>query len=51
MADKLDSILNNYVAQGTATKEKLLGAAFIVVTKDGTPHLHPTHQVSHPPTR
>ncbi|KAL2174120.1 beta-lactamase/transpeptidase-like protein [Thermothelomyces heterothallicus CBS 202.75] len=35
MADKLDSILKSYVADGTATKDKLLGAAFVVVSKDG----------------
>jgi hypothetical protein len=37
MAEKLDSILKSYVADGTATKDKLLGASFIVVSKDGTP--------------
>jgi hypothetical protein len=36
MADKLDSILKSYIADGTATKDKLLGASFIVVGKDGT---------------
>ncbi|KAK4237025.1 beta-lactamase/transpeptidase-like protein [Achaetomium macrosporum] len=35
MAEKLNSILNSYVAHDTATKDKLLGAAFIVVSKDG----------------
>ncbi|KAK4120646.1 beta-lactamase/transpeptidase-like protein [Parathielavia appendiculata] len=35
MAEKLNSILNNYVAEGTATKDKLPGAAFVVVNKDG----------------
>ncbi|KAK3305886.1 beta-lactamase/transpeptidase-like protein [Chaetomium strumarium] len=35
MAEKLDSILNSYVAHDTTTKDKLLGAAFIVVNKDG----------------
>jgi hypothetical protein len=35
MAEKLDSILNSYVAHDTATKDKLVGAAFIVVDKDG----------------
>ncbi|KAK3293195.1 beta-lactamase/transpeptidase-like protein [Chaetomium fimeti] len=35
MAEKLDSILKSYVADGTATKDKLLGASFIVVGKDG----------------
>jgi hypothetical protein len=38
MAEKLDSILKSYAADGTATKDKLLGAAFVVVSKDGTPH-------------
>ncbi|KAK4187790.1 beta-lactamase/transpeptidase-like protein [Podospora australis] len=35
MADKLSSILEAYVAKGEDTKDKLLGAAFIVVNKDG----------------
>ncbi|EAQ83745.1 hypothetical protein CHGG_10149 [Chaetomium globosum CBS 148.51] len=35
MAEKLDSILKSYVADGTATKDKLLGASFVVVGKDG----------------
>jgi hypothetical protein len=49
MAEKLDNILNNYVAQGTATKDKLLGAAFIVVTKDGTPSSTQPHIPQPPP--
>ncbi|KAL2157959.1 hypothetical protein VTH06DRAFT_4768 [Thermothelomyces fergusii] len=35
MAEKLDAILKSYVADGTATKDKLLGAAFVVVSRDG----------------
>ncbi|KAL2180580.1 beta-lactamase/transpeptidase-like protein [Thermothelomyces heterothallicus CBS 202.75] len=35
MANKVDAILKSYVADGTATKDKLLGAAFVVVNKDG----------------
>ncbi|KAK4243835.1 beta-lactamase/transpeptidase-like protein [Corynascus novoguineensis] len=35
MAEKLNAILKSYVADGTATKDKLLGAAFVVVSKDG----------------
>ncbi|KAL2258075.1 hypothetical protein VTK26DRAFT_8747 [Humicola hyalothermophila] len=35
MAERLDNILKKYVAEGTATKDKLLGAAFVVVNKDG----------------
>jgi hypothetical protein len=34
--EKLDSILNKYVAEGEDTAGKLLGAAFIVCNKDGT---------------
>lgn len=37
MADKLDAILKSYVAEGTATKDKLLGASFVVFNKDGKP--------------
>jgi hypothetical protein len=33
--EKLDNILKSYVAEGGETKGKLLGAAFIVVNKDG----------------
>lgn len=33
--EKLDNILESYVAEGGETKGKLLGAAFIVVNKDG----------------
>lgn len=33
--EKLDKILRSYVAGGAETKGKLLGAAFIVVNKDG----------------
>ncbi|KAK3937359.1 acyltransferase LovD [Diplogelasinospora grovesii] len=32
---KLDNILKEYVAQDADTKDKLLGAAFVVVSKDG----------------
>lgn len=39
MAEKLNAILKSYVADGTATKDKLLGAAFVVVSKDGTRHI------------
>lgn len=35
MAEKLNAILKNYVAEGTSTKDKLLGAAFVVVSKHG----------------
>ncbi|KAL2142349.1 hypothetical protein VTI28DRAFT_1241 [Corynascus sepedonium] len=35
MAEKLDAVLKNYVAEGTSTKDKLLGAAFVVVSKHG----------------
>ncbi|KAK4140999.1 beta-lactamase/transpeptidase-like protein [Dichotomopilus funicola] len=35
MADKLDAILKSYVAEGTTTKDKLLGASFVVFNKDG----------------
>lgn len=33
--DKLNEILGAYVAKGSDTKDKLLGAAFTVVNKDG----------------
>lgn len=36
MANKLDAILESYVADGDTTKGKLLGVAFVVVSKDGT---------------
>ncbi|KAK3985280.1 beta-lactamase/transpeptidase-like protein [Cladorrhinum sp. PSN332] len=36
MADKLTSLLQSHVAQDGDTKDKLLGASFIVVNKDGT---------------
>ncbi|KAK0630397.1 beta-lactamase/transpeptidase-like protein [Bombardia bombarda] len=35
MAEILDRILSKYAAQGNDTKDKLLGAAFVVVSKDG----------------
>ncbi|AEO68399.1 dbfe737d-6817-425d-b43f-61be1685bb35 [Thermothielavioides terrestris] len=35
MAETLNEILNNYIANDTTTKDKLLGAAFVVVNKDG----------------
>ncbi|KAL2154618.1 hypothetical protein VTH82DRAFT_3294 [Thermothelomyces myriococcoides] len=35
MANKLDAILESYVADGDTTKGKLLGVAFVVVSKDG----------------
>lgn len=35
MAHKFQSILEKYIAQGTDTKDKLLGAAFVLVNKDG----------------
>lgn len=47
MAAKLDAIINSYIAEGTATKDKLLGAAFIVVNKDGKPPPSPSSP-SHP---
>lgn len=34
--DKLDAILQKYVAQGEDTSNKLLGAAFVVTNKDGS---------------
>jgi hypothetical protein len=40
MAETLNEILNNYIANDTTTKDKLLGAAFVVVNKDGMPPLH-----------
>jgi hypothetical protein len=46
MADKLNAILNSYIAQdGTSTKDKLVGAAFVVVSKDG---ITPSQPVFHP---
>lgn len=33
--DKLDAILQEHVAQGQDTTNKLLGAAFVVANKDG----------------
>ena len=33
--EKLDKILKSYVAEGDETKEKVFGAAFSVVNKDG----------------
>lgn len=33
--EKLDKILAAYAAEGDDTKDKLLGAAFTVVNKDG----------------
>lgn len=39
--DKLDAILQKYVAQGDDTSNKLLGAAFIVTNKDGSRHPNP----------
>jgi hypothetical protein len=33
--DKLDTILKAHVARGEDTTDKLLGASFIVVNKDG----------------
>jgi hypothetical protein len=35
MATNLDAILKKYAAQGTDTKNKVLGAAFVVVSKNG----------------
>jgi len=35
MASALDAILAKYTAAGDDTKDKLLGAAFVVVNKDG----------------
>ncbi|GKT94531.1 beta-lactamase-type transpeptidase [Colletotrichum tofieldiae] len=35
MASTLDAILANYTAAGDNTKDRILGAAFIVVNKDG----------------
>lgn len=49
MAEKLDSILKSYVADGTATKGKLLGASFIVVGKDGMSIQH-HHRIAGPPS-
>lgn len=46
MAEKLDSILKSYVADGTATKDKLLGASFVVVGKDGM--YIPHHRITFP---
>lgn len=43
MAQNLNNILNSYVAHDTATKDKLLGAAFIVVNKDGISSTAPPH--------
>ncbi|KAL2159347.1 hypothetical protein VTH06DRAFT_2350 [Thermothelomyces fergusii] len=41
MADRLDRILTSYVADGTdITKDKLLGAAFVVVSKYGRRRPH-----------
>ncbi|KAK0713266.1 beta-lactamase/transpeptidase-like protein [Lasiosphaeria miniovina] len=40
MADKIDRILDEYVAQGDATKDKLLGVAFVVVSKNGSQILY-----------
>lgn len=34
--ENLDNILNQYVADGGDTANRLLGAAFIVCNKDGT---------------
>lgn len=36
MAETLDSILKRHVAHDAATKDKVLGAAFIVLDKNGT---------------
>jgi len=33
--EKLDSILRDHVAKSTETKDKLLGASFFVVNKNG----------------
>lgn len=40
--EKLDKILDACVAKGQkTTKDQLLGAAFVVVNKDGEPFLNP----------
>ncbi|KAK3386066.1 beta-lactamase [Podospora didyma] len=50
MADKLlDSILAKYAAQGDDTKDKLLGAAFVVVSKDGTLYQGAAGRIDIPP--
>jgi hypothetical protein len=36
MAEKLDRILDKYVADAEDTVDKVLGAAFLVCNKDGT---------------
>ena len=35
--EKIDKILHSYMAQGNDTKDKLLGAAFVVVNEKGMP--------------
>lgn len=51
--NKLDDILRRYSVQGTDTKEKVLGAAFVVTDKDGKQatkffSLRATNSSSHP---
>ncbi len=35
LKDELDQILDSYMAKGGDGKDKLLGAAFVVVNRDG----------------
>jgi hypothetical protein len=39
--DKLDAILQKYVAQGEDTSNKVLGASFVVTNKDGSHYPDP----------
>ena len=41
MAEKLDRILDKYVADGEDTVNRVLGAAFVVCNKDGTNQTYP----------
>lgn len=40
--EKLNAILQKYVAQGSDTEGKLLGAAFVLTNSQGTTHIHLT---------
>lgn len=46
MAETLSKILDSHVAHGASAKDKVLGAAFIVVNKDGTPYPFPSRPSS-----
>ena len=44
--DTLDGILQKYAAQGDDTKDKVLGAAFVVTSKDGKSSTMPERPVT-----